>query len=223
VKKKYPVGRKDKYQRLFALGTDRIRQIDAMLFKGESTNDVATVIQNEWHEYKDVSHGTLSKQILRYRNDILRRAAPSNIQNPDGSNSGKEIVQVGRLEGRVHAHETLSTLCLMQQERLNKIYMQEQKLPSVMDAVRKEIELFSKLIGQLATLEMDMGLLQRVPKKIQGEFNLLSPEGSDQDLRISTSIQSYQERMEATHKVFALIDQLSNGDMVIVEDESASD
>lgn len=204
-----------KYERLYALGTDRMAQIDAMLFKGTAAKDVARFIQNEWKEYTDVKLGTLSQQVNRYNKEInvgAVAAVTGTVVDKKGM-----VTHVKKVEAKIDTLQVLRNLVEQQQQRLNKIYMKEEGLPTVLDTVRKEITLLAKLLDQLATLEMDLGILQRIPRKIAANVFLQRGEGGPDDLAIKKALEDAQNNIDAKHQVYSFLQDMSEKDITDAE------
>lgn len=64
----------------------------------------------------------------------------------------------------IDAIKELTKLVHMQRRRLSKIYSREKAAPLLMDSVSKEIQITSKLLGQLMGAQFETGKLQRAAK-----------------------------------------------------------
>ena len=211
-----------KYERIYALGPDRVSQMDAMLFKGTPAKDVARFIQNEWKEYTDVKLGTLAQQINRYNKEV-NVAQMAVATGTDVSDKKGMVSHVKKVEAKFDTLQTLRNLVDQQSRRLNKIALKEQTLPTVLDTVRKEITLYAKLLDQLATLEMDLGILQRIPRKIAGNIFLQHGEGGPDDLAIKKALEDANKRMDAQHQVFQFLNELAANELDITDAEYTED
>ncbi len=60
-----------KYQRILALGTERVDQLNAFLLCGEPTPVLAEKIQVFWNVFTEVKTETLARQLRRYRADTI--------------------------------------------------------------------------------------------------------------------------------------------------------
>jgi hypothetical protein len=172
-----PKGYAYKYKRLYDLGSDRMGIIDAMLTKGDSTMSVAEKIQFEWNQCTSVKIGTLDKQLLRYRKDILEPrliAAAKNAAEKSTSIS-KEIKA---FNDQIDVIAQLNDFIAMQAARIKKAYTLEHgKKDGKLDPnINKELRPFTDMCRVLAGLQLETGVLRRVPKQVQGFFQQLSNE-----------------------------------------------
>ena len=79
------------YQRLLALGPDRVAVLDGMLARQDSAPEVAKLIQEEWQEFLDVKTSTLVRQLNRYRaQHILPKVLLAVEAKKDDKKSKKE-------------------------------------------------------------------------------------------------------------------------------------
>lgn len=199
------------YARILGLGEKRVNEIHLLFYAGRTAKDVAEILQNDWLEFSDVNPSTLTRQLVRYRGDKLDQALvtdPNPKQLVDEELPPKALLVLRKVENKIDSHTALEELVLMQRDRLNKIYTHELKLPSVMDAVRKEVDMLAKLLQQLAGLQMDLGVIVRIPKKVSTEINILSDESAEQEKIITNSMKNLDQSMTATHKAFSLLEEI---------------
>jgi hypothetical protein len=171
-----PKGYTYKYKRLYDLGTDRMGIIDSMLTKGDSTMSVAEHIQFEWNACTSVKIGTLDKQLQRYRKDILepRLVAAANKATDNGTKITKEMKAFNE---SVDVQDMLTKSVTMQWARISKMYAREHGLGEngKLDSnINKELRPFTDMCRVLANLQLETGILRRVPKQVQGFFQQLS-------------------------------------------------
>ena len=173
---KQPSGPKHKYKRLYDLGADRLGIIDTMLINGDSTMTVTERIQNEWEECTEVKITTLDKQIMRYRDSIVLprvRVAAERADN-EGVAIGKAMKKFR--EG-VDVIETMNEALNMQWSRIQLMYVKEMRKgpdAKIDPAINKELRAFTDMCGVLAGLQLETGIVRRVPKQVQGFFQNLS-------------------------------------------------
>jgi len=172
---KQPSGFNYKYKRLYDLGEDRMLQVDSLLTQGDSTMSVAEKIQFEWNACTSVKIGTLDKQLQRYRKDILepRLVAAANKASENGTKITKEMKA---FNDTVDVQDMLTQSVTMQWARITKMYAKEAgKESGKMDpAINKELRPFTDMCRVLANLQLETGVLRRVPKQVQGFFQQLS-------------------------------------------------
>ena len=173
--KKQPTGPKHKYKRLYDLGADRLGIIDSMLTDGVSTMTITERIQNEWGECTNVKLTTLDKQIIRYRDNIVEPKLRLAAERAD-----HEGIQVGKAMKKfreaVDVSETMTEALNMQWSRIQTAYMKELRkgADAKLDpAINKELRAFTDMCRVLANLQLETGIIRRVPKQIQGFFQNL--------------------------------------------------
>ncbi len=174
--KTQPSGYNYKYKRLYDLGEDRMLQVDSLLTQGDSTMSVAEKVQFEWNACTQVKIGTLDKQLQRYRKDILepRLVAAANNATENGTKITKEMKAFK--EG-VDVQNLLEKSVEMQWARITKMYAVEagKGEKGKIDAnINKELRPFTDMCRVLANLQLETGVLRRVPKQVQGFFQQLS-------------------------------------------------
>jgi len=172
---KQPSGPKHKYKRLYDLGADRLGIIDSMLTDGISTMTITERIQKEWGECTEVKVTTLDKQIMRYRDSIVEPKLKLAAERADN-----EGIMVGKAMKKfresVDVIENMSEAFNMQWSRVQTMYVNEmRKGPNAkMDsAINKELRALTDLGRTLASLQLETGIIRRVPKQVQGFFQNL--------------------------------------------------
>jgi hypothetical protein len=171
-----PLGYTYKYKRLYDLGSDRVGIIDSMLTSGDSPSKVAEHIQVEWKQCEAIKTSTLEKQIQRYRADILEprliMAAEAAVES--GSSMSKAM---SAARAQVDVMEEMNNFIVMQGSRIKKAYAKEcmkgdnGKLDPV---INKELRPFTDMCRVLAGLQLETGVVRRVPKQVQGFFQQLT-------------------------------------------------
>ena len=171
-----PKGYNYKYKRIYELGTDRLGIVDSMLTKGDSTMSVAEHIQFEWNACTSVKIGTLDKQLQRYRKDVLepRIVRAANKATENGTKITKEMTAFNE---SVDVQDMLTESVKMQWARIQKAYAKEagKGADGKLDpAINKELRPFTDMCRVLANLQLETGVLRRIPKQVQGFFQQLS-------------------------------------------------
>lgn len=174
--KSQPAGFKHKYKRLYDLGADRMAVIDMMLTSGDSTQKVVEKIQIEWNECADVKSPTLDKQLQRYRKDIVE---PRLIMATEAAVASGVPTSQGmkRFREQVDVMARLDELINMQTERVRKAYAKEQlkgKDGKLDQNINRELRPLTDMCRVLAGLQLETGVVRRVPKQVQGFFQQLN-------------------------------------------------
>jgi hypothetical protein len=220
-----PKGYTYKYKRLYDLGSDRMGIIDAKLTQGDSTMSVAEHIQFEWNQCTSVKIGTLDKQIGRYRKDILepRLVAAANKASENGTKVTKEMKAFNET---VDVQDMLTQSVTMQWARISKMYAKEVgKGPDakVDPNINKELRPFTDMCRVLANLQLETGVLRRVPKQVQGFFQQLS---GDEVQEFRLEMTSNDETLKSLGMIKDVLQEAASeiidGDYVPVEPELGS-
>lgn len=177
IDKDQPTSYKYKYKRLYDLGADRVAIIDSMLTSGDSTMSVVDRIQVDWKECTSVKVPTLDKQLQRYRKDIIEprlllaveRAEEAGVSISKGMKTFREHVDViARLEEFVN----------MQGARIRSAYTKEKlkgKDGKLNPEINRELRPFTDMCRVLAGLQLETGVVRRVPRQVQGFLQQLDP------------------------------------------------
>lgn len=218
-----PKGYTYKYKRLYDLGSDRLSIIESMLTNGDSPATVAEHVQQDWGECMSVKHGTLEKQIARYRSDVLE---PKLVLAAEAAAAKGTAVskQMKKFKSNVDVKEKLNAGIAMQWERIERAYTKESlKGPDAKldPTINKELRPFTDMCRALATLQLETGDLRRVPKQVQGFFAQLKPEEL-------TEFRLEMEQNDETLKSLGMIKdvlqeaaaEIIDGELVPVEPES---
>ena len=173
--KSQPSGFKHKYKRLYDLGADRMAVIDMMLTSGDSTQKVVEKIQLEWNECAGVKSPTLDKQLQRYRKDIVE---PRLIMATENAVAAGVSTSKGmrRFREQVDVMEKLNQSINMQWARIEKAYAKEQAkgIDGKLDQnINRELRPFTDMCRVLAGLQLETGVVRRIPKQVQGFFQQL--------------------------------------------------
>lgn len=171
-----PKGYSYKYKRLYDLGSDRMDAIDNMLTKGESPMAVAEHIQFEWNQCTSVKITTLEKQIHRYRKDIHepRLIAAANAAAEKSTTISKELKAYN---DQVDVMDKLNESINMQWARIQKAYVKEASKGAdgkLDPTINKELRPFTDMCRVLAGLQLETGVVRRVPKQVQGFWQQLT-------------------------------------------------
>lgn len=175
IDKDQPTGYKYKYKRLYSLGADRMGIIDSMLTNGESTLSVAERIKVDWGECGAVKIMTLDRQIHRYRKDILepRLAIAAENAIADGVSISKGMK---KFRDTVDVMDKLTEYINMQGTRIQKAFTKEDlkgKEGKLDQNISRELRVLTDMCKVLAGLQLETGVVRRVPRQVQGFFQQL--------------------------------------------------
>lgn len=170
-----PKGYTYKYKRLYDLGSDRLGIIDSMLTNGDSPATVAEHIQVDWGQCQTVKLATLQKQITRYRADVLE---PKLVLAAEAAVEKGTTTTVGmaKMRDTVDVMEKLNESINMQWTRIQKAYKKELlkgDTGKLDPDINKELRPFTDMCRVLAGLQLETGVVRRVPKQVQGFFQQL--------------------------------------------------
>ena len=143
------------------LGADRMPQINDMIVNNKSDVFIAKVIKNDWGLMLSTNLMTVKKAIFRYRTEVYE-VKLTYAASPDAK-------KIAKFAERADVLENLTTLVELQQGRVSKGLALEEKSPHLHYMLKFEIQLLGNLHKQLTDLQMDLGLLRKVPAKFQVE------------------------------------------------------
>ena len=163
-------GAKTKFARLYALSTERLEALDAMLMKGMTGVAAADIVVNEWKVYPKKDKSAVAKQITRYRNEVIEPNIVARVKSSDGTPQGRALVEAKM--GDIDVLMGMSELIELQKKRINRLSPREEKMPMLMASLRDEIRLLFDMYKGCGQLQLDIGVLRRAPKQITGHFHL---------------------------------------------------
>lgn len=151
------------FRRLKMMGESSLAIVDAMLYKGTEAAVVARHIKYVLKEFKDVSELTLTKQLLRYKKKELSGQWLSRTAKEDGTHLPGLRKMVEGYKEKLDAHELMQELVIIQHKRVSKVLRREEKLPTNLESVRRDIDTYSSILTKFANLQMDLGYMKRAP------------------------------------------------------------
>jgi hypothetical protein len=174
--------KKIKHEVIKSLGTDYVQRIEAQLVRGQTPRKVAEMVHG-WGVLEDQPVDTTRKQIERYFKDEVEpdleikelAQHDQELVDPEDPMSapvrkGKKLLFLNRVDSSpINVLEKLNQLFVLQESRVMKIADREANLEVLMGGVGKEIETLHKMGMDISRIQMDMGHLRRVPKKISIE------------------------------------------------------
>ena len=153
----------DAFKRLYAFDEERIEQVNEMLSKGLPASQVAQVIQSEWGLLADLKPDSVKKMLERYRKTDLRECILAQVA---GVTEGMHTTTLAK---RVSALEELTDLATVQKGRYQKAVQLEGGKPLLLKQATEEGRLLKEILVELGRLQLDTGVLARVPRRITGQ------------------------------------------------------
>jgi len=209
------VTKANKYAPIRSMGADKVDRMEVMLVQGMSCPKVAKKIQDEWKLLQDIKTGTLTKQILRYKKEVLDSKLHSKLliktteDNKDTKGTDvKQYKTVIKTTTKLDVIDALEDLILLQNHRVAKVFTMEESLPTLMGTLRYELKELRDMIKQLSDLKFDLGLVKRQPKKIVGSIDLHSPEVLEDEDVLSKMLADKGAMDDATTEVFAALEAM---------------
>lgn len=159
------------YERIYALGEERLATFNAMLLGGKSITYVVKYVRDNWGHWKELKDAALSRQILAYRNKVIRpiqaRNALHSGDGPDHVNKALGLIKA-QLEATLDTATEMEKVILAQIERVEKLKTQEAKMAPgiVMDSLTKNLNTLFDMLDKYGKFQLEVGILKRVPKKV---------------------------------------------------------
>lgn len=160
------------FEKLNALGPERVAKIDDMLTRGLTARQVTIAVQNEWGVWTSDRPDSIKKMLERYRKTDLRAKLLAGVAN------ATERQSAAVLRRKLNALDELNDLVGVQKERFEKVMMRERPTPLLMKQASDEARLLKEMLVELGRLQLETGVLQRAPKKVRG--TLTGPDGATQ-------------------------------------------
>ena len=149
----------NRHKEIRAMKPDHKTQLDSWLVQGVSPSNCALRIKKGLKVFEDVADQTLKARVQRYYNDCI---LPNLLSSrATGSVDNQDVVHLGIPQARVNGYKVLEDSLLMQLKRIDKLYAQEEKMPTTMSEVRRELELLNKLSRDLNYMQLELGIHQR--------------------------------------------------------------
>lgn len=150
-----------------SLSAERQAALDSFLLSDHPIDSLMKIIQGEWGEFKDSSPDALRRMLYRYKSRII---GPKQSKIAARHSSNKElqalVAQVTTLEKRLDPIMALEQLILQQHQRVEKMRKTEENAPTLLDVQTKNISLLSEMLQKLVHAQLEVGMLTRVPKKL---------------------------------------------------------
>lgn len=150
-----------KHNRIFSLGEERVTVVNNLLARGESSIQVARLIQGKWGQCQDVSEKTLIQQILRYKDDTASGKIPVAVITPEGD-------AVTQMLSKVDVVAEYASLIALQKTRLAMFLEKEKQSKLPIAGVSKDVELLSALLRDTQKIQFDLGVDAYNGPQLQG-------------------------------------------------------
>lgn len=193
----------NKYARIYALGVDRVAQLDTLLLKGETTTDVATLIQTEWGAMPGVAASALERQLRRYRREIdVKVAARQEVALRDN----KSLLAVAHQVEQIDVIEDMNSLIHTQKIRINRLLDHEASMDlseGLLSDVKYEMQQLISMYKLISTLQLETGLMRRAPKTVSGMFSYDDDTGR---FEFEAKIEDHKALTKATSEVMQILE-----------------
>lgn len=141
--------------------------INSYLLNEHPIDKLVKKIKYEWNEFPEVADATIRQMLYRYKQKHITVQQAKIVAKITTNEKINELVAtVTMLERRLDPALELEKLVQMQIARLEKALLLEKPSKVLFDTVTKNVEVTANLVTRLADLQMELGLLRRVPKKL---------------------------------------------------------
>lgn len=153
-----PPNRSTRFKKLRALAC--YQEVYDRLCAGWPLTQVARFIQDERQEYTDISKGGLEQQLTDFRKTM---PAGDLVQKrfPEVFDRAKEVVEQG-----IDELKELEELYRIQMRRIGVDFKTEKGIGKLMPSMTGEIREARNILGDMANLKLEMGLINRAPKGV---------------------------------------------------------
>lgn len=156
--------RKPKFMQ--GLTQEQIDTIDTHLLLDKPMTDLVKVLREEWSVCLDIKADSLLTSIIRYKqNQITPRQAKIAMKVGSTENVAKLATLQVKMENALKPVDALEALIIKQLKRVEKMEQVEAKMPTLMDSQTKNMMLLHNMLKDMSVLQMQLGILRRVPKK----------------------------------------------------------
>lgn len=152
------------YARIEALGTIKVDYLRAQILKGVPLASIARRIHHDWKAFGDVTEASTIELLKKWRDSHI---VPS-MNGALWESSKGDLVEA--LE-KIDVVQEMVDLCVKQKKRVDRALTLESTAPTLLSATTKEIETMGKLLKDLASVEIETGLLKRKPKSGVGTIS----------------------------------------------------
>lgn len=179
-KKIKPTAQSNGYKRFFDLGPDKLSVLNSFLItETYSMARIVSILKNEWKVFTNIESDTLRRQLFRYKKDfILPKQAQIATKLTDNHNVAKLAAAMTQIEQNLDVVKEMEWAINLQLTRVKKLDETEKKMPTLMSEQSKNISILTDQLFKLAGLQMDLGVIKKVPTKISLSADLTNEEVS---------------------------------------------
>lgn len=183
------------YKRIFDLGPERVSLLNTYLMSETySVEKIIKTIQEEWATWTDAKPATIRRQLMRYKVDyILPKQAQLAAKFTTDKNVARLAAVATRIEQNLDPLIEMDRVVRLQLDRVQKLAALEAESPGLFKDQTSNVALLTDQLEKLAKLQMDLGILKKVPAKIA-----LSADLTDADLKFMESAKLHGVEVDAT-------------------------
>jgi tmRNA-binding protein len=146
----------------------RQQDIKDAFLNGYTYAQLIEMIQEDWGKLQKVKPATLKAQLVRFKKRHIKvqdvyEKGDTKVRLSDGTMSTH--VSYRQVDDEVSPLSAMGKLVNMQNRRVRKLYLLEEKMPSLMTTLNKEINTLGTLIDKYAGLGFDMGTIYKIPER----------------------------------------------------------
>jgi len=170
---------------ILSLPPERLEALNQLLLDDGPT-EAARVLQEEWGAFPELKRLSLKRQLIRYKLGKLAPDAGARVVEAVRGPSRSDIAHVGRravaavarLESSVDALATMEWAVGLQVKRVKRLQEFEDKLKDgeCFSEQARNLQLLTYQLDALAKLQLEVGVLKRVPKNVNVGFDLPAEE-----------------------------------------------
>jgi hypothetical protein len=162
-----------KFKHIYSLPAKVRANLESMLFAGIPVRTAALYLRDNGY-LNHLTYNTVFLMLNDYRRyvlsgmlalDQIEKGTKNKLATTYGRGITAPLSVVKRFGRYIDAHATLNELVEVQIYRTNRALIHESKQDKINDGARKELEFLMKALGQLANLQLELGILQKIPKR----------------------------------------------------------
>jgi hypothetical protein len=211
-----------------ALNPKQLQTVNEMLQRGETAWTIAKKIHKDWGIHNHKSIQAVQGQVETYRKKYrILEVTETTETSSDGTEEKKVEVKTSfmassYLKGRLDAYTLNEQMVQLQLKRINKIMEREEKMPTLLDQTRKELELLTKMMAGFTSLQFELGILQRTAHVLEHHHSLNNPDLLSEESRVANKLKAIQGRdtiLSRVRNVLALASKFDEDSREIIEAE----
>lgn len=198
-----------------AMTPKQLSMLNNWLSRGEKPWKIAQKVQKDWKLGTHVTTQAVMGQIMTYQKRYQLQAVQETTTtlNPETGTTvttTKTKHMVSKfLKGRLDAYHLNEQMVQLQIRRVNKIVEREDKMPTLLDAARKELELLMKMMQNFTNLQFELGIIQRTAHVLEHHFTLENPDLLTEEQRVANKLKAIQGRDVILGRVRNVLDMVS--------------